>query len=145
MLKGVPFGTVKFNAGRNNLVQMARWDIGREGDLEGTFWGGRMQTWCWEDALDDRLNERSLCIHLSAARRRWQSESRQCLQCWTAHGGCWKSTCSQLRCQPPLSGDLVAVLLQGEGRALKTQHRNAVVEQGSGTVMLGAEGMKEGE
>lgn len=33
-------------------------------------------------------------------------------------------------CQPPLGGDLVAVLLQGEGRALKTQLRNAVVEQG---------------
>lgn len=40
------------------------------------------------------------------------------------------SSAAQFWCQPPLSGDWVAVLLQGEGRALKTQHRNAVVEQG---------------
>lgn len=37
---------------------------------------------------------------------------------------------SSFQCQPPLNVDLVAVLLQGEGRALKTQHGNAVVGQG---------------
>lgn len=47
-----------------------------------------MQTRCWEDALDDVLGEQSLCIPLSAVGRRWQSESRQCLQCQAAHRGC---------------------------------------------------------
>lgn len=48
-----------------------------------------MQTQCWEDALGDMLGDmQSLCIHLSAVGRRWQSESKWCLQLWAAHGGC---------------------------------------------------------
>lgn len=53
-------GTAKCSRGRNNLGQMG-----------GTFWGRRMQTQCWEDALDDMLGEWSLYIHLSAVGRRW--------------------------------------------------------------------------
>lgn len=41
-----------------------------------------------EDALGDVLGERSLCIHLPAAGRRRWCESRRCLQCRRARGGC---------------------------------------------------------
>lgn len=45
-------------------------------------------------------------------------------------GAVRNSSAASFQCQPPLSGDLVAVLVQGEGRSLKTQHMNEAVEQG---------------